>query len=261
MSSPLPLPKYHRVYLVLREQLDEGRFDAGVPTEAALMQQFGVSRVTVRRALERLVLEGLIERAPGRGTTPVKRATALTPPPVELPGRLSGLLESIVSMGLRTSVQVVALERIKASEAVANALRLTPGVPVHKTVRVRSTSEGPVSHITTYLPHELMRGIGRRELTRKPVLVLLGEAGVRIGRASQIISASLADGAVAGHLDVAVGSALLAVRRLVYDADERPVLWLHGLYRPDRYQYELALSQVGDIDAKVWVRKDPSRFH
>ena len=54
--SQMPLPKYHQIYLVLREQLDEGRFADGLPGELALMEQFGVARVTVRRALERLVV-------------------------------------------------------------------------------------------------------------------------------------------------------------------------------------------------------------
>ncbi|MEO6032048.1 MAG: GntR family transcriptional regulator, partial [Burkholderiaceae bacterium] len=74
MSTQLPLPKYHRIYLVLREQLQEGRFDAGLPGEIALMQQFGVARVTVRRALERLADEGLSQRSPGRGTTAIRSA-------------------------------------------------------------------------------------------------------------------------------------------------------------------------------------------
>ena len=68
MSAALPLPKYHRIYLVLREQLEEGRFARGVPGELSLMRQFGVARVTVRRALEQLAQEGLIAREPGRGT-------------------------------------------------------------------------------------------------------------------------------------------------------------------------------------------------
>ena len=51
METTLPLPKYHQIYLVLREQLDEGRFADGMPGELALMAQFGVARVTVRRAL------------------------------------------------------------------------------------------------------------------------------------------------------------------------------------------------------------------
>jgi GntR family transcriptional regulator len=78
----------------------------------------------------------------------------------------------------------------------------------------------------------------------------------------QTVSARLADAEVAGHLEVAVGSALLAVRRLIYDEQERPVQWLHGLYRPDRYEYEMHLSRVGSIDAKVWVSRDLSaQFH
>ena len=51
LSSGLPLPKYHQIYLVLREQLQDERFAAGLPGELALMQQFSVARVTVRRAL------------------------------------------------------------------------------------------------------------------------------------------------------------------------------------------------------------------
>ena len=83
-----------------------------------------------------------------------------------------------------------------------------------------------------------------------------------VGGAQQTISARLADAQVATHLGVAVGSALLAVRRLIHDEQGRPVQWLHGLYRPDRYQYQMRLSRVGSIDAKVWVSEELSaQFH
>lgn len=256
----MPLPKYHQIYLVLREQLHEGRFAEGLPGELALMAQFGVARVTVRRALEQLASEGLIERNPGR------RTRAL-PPPVLGDGpsgksmeraNLRGLLENLVTMGLHTSVKVIDVATITASTQVAEALQLKLGDPVQKAVRVRSTKEGPLSHITTYVPDTIARRFGRRELSKKPILVLLEESGVKVGRAHQTISARLADNVLAQHLDVSVGSALLAVRRLIYDEDERPVQWLHGLYRPDRYTYEMQLSRVGSIDAKVWVSKDVS---
>jgi len=261
MRSPVPVPKYHQVYLVLREQLAEGRFDGGsLPGELQLAEDFGVARVTVRKALERLVAEGLVARAPGRGTVPVARSA----PAVEGPqqAQLTGLLENIVSMGLRTDVEVLSCETVPAPDAVARQLRLAPGAPVQKAVRVRSTREGPLSHITTYVPAALARGFGRKELARRPILLLLEAQGVRIGRAQQSISARLADADVAPHLDVAVGSALLSVQRLIFDADDRPVQWLQGLYRPDRYQYEMQLSRVGDIDAKVWVSKAlTAQFH
>ena len=266
MASALPLllPKYHQVYLVLREQLAEGRYAGGVPAEMRLMEQFGVARVTVRKALERLATEGLIARAPGRGTV------ALQPrPPTSTaadrggstPGQgregtraqLSGLLENIVTMGLRTAVKVVSCEIVSATDAVAQQLAIEVSAPVQKAVRVRSTREGPLSHITTHVPAALARGFGRRELARKPILVLLEESGVRIGRATQSISARLADATVAPLLGVNVGSALLAVNRLIRDDQDRPVQWLQGLYRPDRYQYEMQLSRVGEVDAKLWL--------
>ncbi len=267
MSVGMPLPKYHQIYLVLREQLHEGRFDAGVPGEVVLMAQFGVARVTIRRALSLLSEEGLIERAPGRGTRPVHRGqetpSGLRPAsPAGQTARLTGLLENLVTMGLRTTVSVLSVNTLKAPDEVAQALQLSPGVPVQKAVRVRSTSEGPLSHITTWVPESMAGGFGRRELATKPILVLLEEAGVRVGRAEQTISARLADVEMARHLDVAVGSALLAVRRLIYNEDDKPVQWLHGLYRPDRYEYQMQLSRVGSIDAKVWVSKELSaNFH
>ncbi|VTU13857.1 putative HTH-type transcriptional regulator YidP [Variovorax sp. SRS16] len=262
--SQMPLPKYHQIYLVLREQLEEGRFADGLPGELALMAQFGVARVTVRRALERMSAEGLISRNPGRRTRPVAPPAAAEGRAADGKGRahLHGLLENLVTMGLHTSVKVIDVATIPASAAVAQALQLQLGDPVQKAVRVRSMRAGPLSHITTYVPAEIAQQFGRRELARKPILMLLEESGVKVGRAHQTISARLADNVLAGHLDVAVGSALLAVRRLVYDDADKPVQWLHGFYRPDRYTYEMQLSRVGSIDAKVWINQDvPAPFN
>jgi len=260
MSPALPLPKYHQIYLVLREQLAEGRFAAGLPGELALAGQFGVARITVRKALEQLAAEGLIDRARGRGTVPRPAAASAPRAPDRM--HLTGLLENIVSMGLRTKARVLSCDVIPASDAVAQALQVAAGTPVQKAVRVRSTKEGPLSLITTHVPATLATGFGRRELAKKPILILLEESGVHIGRALQTISARLADAAVARELGVAVGTALLAVTRLILDDNDRPVQWLHGLYRPDRYQYEMQLSRVGGIDAKVWVSTElTAQFH
>jgi GntR family transcriptional regulator len=247
MLSAFPVPKYHRVYLVLHEQLRDGRFHSGVPPETELMQQFGVARVTVRKALERLSDEGLIKREPGRGTHPVVQKRA----------PLSGLLENLVTMGMDTSVKVVSADFVQASDDIASALHLNAAnLKVQKAVRVRSTKEGPISLITTYVPHSIAKHFGKRELAKKPILVLIEQAGVKVGRAEQNISACLADSLAAEHLSVEVGSALLTVKRKVYNSQDEPIQWLHGLYRPDRYEYVMALSRMGDIDAKVWVSRN-----
>lgn len=258
MASATPLPKYHQVYLVLREHVAAGRYGEGLPGELQLVQQFGVARSTVRKALERLETEGLIDRRPGRGT----RLRKTVAPAVDQAARLGGLLENIVSMGMRTQVRVLSVSIVTAPAAISRRLMLPTGSRVQRAARVRSNHDGPLSHITTWVPAELSRGFGRRELAQEPILLLLERAGVRIGRAAQSISACPAEATVAAQLGVSPGTALLAVDRLVYDVDERPVQWLQGLYRPDRYQYEMQLSRVGGLAAKVWVSTElNAQFH
>lgn len=252
MQQSLPLPKYHSVYLVLKERLRDGIYDIRVPGEMELMEEFGVSRATMRKALENLSTEGLIERAAGRGTRRVQ-APADDAPVKAGASRLAGLLDNIVAASLDTTVKVLEHDTVEASGPVAATLGIAPRAEVLRAVRVRSTRAGPVSHITTWIPRDLARGLGRKQLGKKAILVLLEESGVAIGRATQSISAKQADAAVALALEVPLGSALLSVNRIVFDTNEQPVLWLQGLYRPDRYEYEMDLSRVGDIDAKVWV--------
>jgi GntR family transcriptional regulator len=256
MTVSLPLTKYHQIYLVLRQQIEEGRHADGLPPELELARQFDVGRVTVRHALEQLVDEGLIVRVAGRGTRPTTRAEQKAlgrrPRDAAHPAtRLTGLMENIVQASRGTTVKVLEWRVVPASDMLAQALQMAEGEAVRKVVRRRSSRQGPVSHITSYLPEERVVGFGRADLTRKPMLLLLEESGVQWGRARQTLSARQADAEVAGLLDVALGTALLSVQRLVYDASDRPVQLLQGLYRPDRYEYQMELSQVGGIEARV----------
>lgn len=259
LDTSLPLSKYHQVYLVLLEQLQEGRHAGGLPGELELARQFGVGRITVRRALDQLAQEGRILREAGRRTRPA----AGVPQPAGRAGQsagapsapLKGLLGNIVNASRGTTVKVLDWRVIEASPEMAQALQVDAGEKVRKAVRRRSIAAGPVSHITTYVPEALVRGFGRADLAGKPMLQLLQEAGLEAGRAVQTVSARQADAKVAAELQVPVGAALLWVRRLVYDVQERPMQLLHGLYRPDRYEYRMELSQVGSIDAQIVAKE------
>jgi GntR family transcriptional regulator len=252
-DATLPVPRYHQIYLVLREQLAEGRFDPArpLPGELELAQSFGVSRVTMRAALDRLAEEGLIVRQRGRGTFARPQSA-----PAASRAPLSGLLENILSMGLRTTVRLVDLATVPAPPDAAEALKLDFGDPVQKAVRVRSYRGAPLSHITTFVPERFAASFGRRELAAKPMLTLLEEAGVKVASADQAISAKLADHAVAPLLDTDIGSPLLAVTRTVYDEAGTPVQFLRGLYRPDRYEYRMHLTRSGGDTPRVWVNDD-----
>jgi GntR family transcriptional regulator len=252
--SEAVVPLYHQIYVVLRQQIVEGRFGQGpLPGEIDLAKQFHASRVTMRRVFDRLVQEGLVRRHRGLGTFvnphPVKPVTTTEE-------RSASLLDNIIDMGQKTSVKVISIDEVHATPEVAEALDLSPGDPVVKIIRVRHYRNRPLSHITVYLPAELGRPITRKALEEQPVLRLLESSGVRLGRASQVLSARLADVVVAPLLDVPVGGALLAVRRVVKDADGRPVQFLLGQYRPDRYEYRMELSPAGADSTNVWVENE-----
>jgi GntR family transcriptional regulator len=250
-TSPLPVPRYHQIYLVLRERLAAGEFTQGaLPGELHLARNYGVSRVTLRAALDLLVREKLIVRQRGRGTYVRPGADLPRPAPPRL-----GLLENLVAMGLKTRVRVLELADVAAPADIAAVLRIASGEKVQKAVRVRSHRGGPVSHLTTYVPVAVAR-FGRGQLAATPMLELFDQAGVKVAGAEQTVSAKLADPTTAQLLEVEIGAPLLAVTRVVYDQVKRPVQLLRGLYRPDRYHYQMQLTRGGDDIPRVWVTND-----
>jgi GntR family transcriptional regulator len=118
---------------------------------------------------------------------------------------------------------------------------------------VRHLEDAPMALITTWLPLDVTSKLTLERLANQSLLRLIEASGVRIDRASQVVSARLADVATAQYLDVAVGAPLLSVQRIVREMSGRPVQLLQGLYRPDRYEYRMELSRVGEDRARLWI--------
>jgi GntR family transcriptional regulator len=245
----LPTPLYHQIYVLLREQILSGVYAdrALVPTEQALGERFGVSRITAKRALDELAAEGLVVRQRGRGTTVVGRL-----PSRPLTANISGLLENLLMLGLKTSVAIVEFAYVAAPEAVRKALDLRDGAEVQRAVRVRSHDGAPLSYTVSFVPAAIGRAYDKRDLMTNPLLALLERAGILIGSADQTIGAALADTVVAPLLGVRVGSPLLSITRTVFDQNGRPVEHINILYRPDRYQYRMKLTRVQGRATKLW---------
>jgi GntR family transcriptional regulator len=246
-------PLHHQVYVVLRQQLAENAYppESPMPTENELARLFGVSRITVRRALDRLQAEGLVSRQRGRGTF----AQPTLQRPVIQAG-LRGIFENLVSMGLRTQVRLVEFGYVGATPEVAAALGVARGAPVQKAVRVRRYKGTCFSHLTTYLPEDLGRSFTEAELVGQPLLLLLERAGVVVSSADQAMSAKLADTIVAPLLEVEPGTALLWVRRTVRDQNARAVEYLEALYRPDVYEYDMTMARVDGAEGRLWAPRD-----
>lgn len=240
-----PLPLYHRVYLLLRQRITEGGFAGGAPMpgEHELAAAHGVSRITVRRALDRLEQEGFVVRRRGAGT--------FARMPVAEPKRenLRGLIENLLAMGLRTQVTLVDFAYLPVPPDIATALEIPVGTLAQKSVRVRSAPGAgvPFSHLTAWVPEEIGRRYGPRDLAARPLLHLLERAGEPAARAEQVISAKLADAHVAPLLGVEQGSALLWVRRQVRDSAGRVIEAIEALYRPELYEYTLDMVRADGL--------------
>ncbi len=256
VSDSLRMPLYHQIYLVLRQQILSGAYDYDdlVPSELELVEEYDVSRVTARRALDELAEEGLVKRERGKGTRVQFRR-----PSMPLESSVEGLLENLLAMGLETGVRLIDFEYVSANDEVANALDCPLGTIVQRAVRVRSFDSGPFSYLVTYVPQDIGRNYDANDLASQPLLQLLERSGVVVEGAQQRISATLADADVAEFLETEVGAALLEIRRIVSDEDGRPIEFIRALYRPDRYQYQMVLSRVRGKDMNTWSPSQPGK--
>jgi len=249
------VPLYHQIFLILRNRIFGGEVQSGemVPGEQELALEFNVSRITAKRALNELASAGLVVRERGRGTRVTHRPKA---PAVT--SSIEGWLENISLMGIATEARVLDFDYLAASEDIAHALEIEPGMDVQHAVRVRSLDGEPMSYLVTYVPADIGRQYDREDLDTKPLLLLLELAGVKVASARQTISATLADSEVASALSVHAGTPLIEVRRVVRDSAGRPVEYIRALYRPDVYHFEMSMNRVREREGMRWATQTSS---
>ncbi len=240
--------KARRVYLLLRDDISSGQHVPGglLPGEQRLAEQYGVSRVTIRRALDALEADGLVERRAGSGTRVVD-----APASEAMSADLTTLIPQLVQMG-QHSARLLSFSYDEPPARVAREMGLEPGVRVQTAVRVRTAGGQPFSHLTTHVPEDVARNYSEADLAGTPLYQLLERSGVEVASAHQTVSATLAAPEVAAALDVSEGSGLLTLRRIVRDTGGRVVEHLSALYRPDRFKLEMTLTRVGSDEARHW---------
>ncbi|MFA6117442.1 MAG: GntR family transcriptional regulator [Sphingomonas sp.] len=236
-----PVPLYHQIFLQLRGEIASGQRAVGsrLPTEQQLSQTFGVSRITARRALDELAQAGLVARKQRIGTIVTSHPAAK---PIE--GDIDQAMESLIAFGRNTQVRLIELETVPAAPPMSELLDVEPDADLVRAVRVRWQDDAPLGHYVTHVPAALGVNLTAESLSKTPMLALIREAGIRIGAADQIITATLADAALASLLQVDMGSALLRVSRTVFDPGKRPIQHIQAHFRPDRYQIRLDLHGV-----------------
>jgi GntR family transcriptional regulator len=221
-------------------EIAAGRLKPGdqVPTEVELTLKFGVSRTTVRQALQDLVTAGLINRQPGRGSY-------VSHPRIEQElVRLTGFVEDMQSLGLKATARPVLIETIPADDIVAKRLGLRTGDVVTHIQRVRLANDEPISFDDTFLPGPIGEEIAREDLTADPIFWLLEEKyGVRLGEADYAIEATTAPPLVARNLGIGVDAPILLIERTTYASDGRPIDFERLHYIGERMRYRVRLRR------------------
>ena len=240
VSTDAGVPLHRQLFLVLHDEIERGLIAPGdpLPTEQTLCDQFGVSRITVRRALADLAEQGYIERRQGVGSF-VREHGPTEPADLSLAGRsyMDGLRQS----QFETEVEVVELGTRRPPRTIAEALG-TSGELLHivRVRRQRRTGE-PLIVSDAWLPNELADTLTESALLRSPLYGLLSDAGVVMDRVQHEITAEIAGPRNAHLLDTAIGAALLRLNRLVFVAGV-PHHQLSVLLSPNRSRVVMSQS-------------------
>ncbi|MGW3171381.1 GntR family transcriptional regulator [Streptomyces sp. NPDC001153] len=232
-TSPVPL--YYQFARQLEAAIEHGTLAPGdlLGNEVDLSVRLGLSRPTVRQAIQSLVDKGLLVRRRGVGTQVVHSK-------VRRPLELSSLYDDLESAGQEPTTRVLRNEHIPAGAELAAALGIAEGTEVTVLERLRCTHGRPVAFLCNYLPASLLE-LPTRQLESTGLYRMMRSAGIVLHSARQSIGARSATAEEGALLEEREGAALLTMRRTAYDVTGRPVEYGSHVYRASRYAFDFQL--------------------
>ncbi|MBA2284058.1 MAG: GntR family transcriptional regulator [Ktedonobacteraceae bacterium] len=250
-----PLPKYYQIKEIILRRINEGIWSPGaaIPSEPELCAEFGVSRITIRRAISDLTYDGKVYTIQGKGTFVAR-------PKVEESFVQSafGIYEDFRRRGLTLTTTVLQQKVIPVPEVAQDRLKLHPHDRVHMIMRLRSVLEEKLLVSTTYIPFDLCPGLEHDDLSQSSLYELLeSRYGLHVGRGERLVEATAARPGDALVLAIAVGSPLLLLDTLAYLPDGRPLEWSTILHRGDRMRMRLTFVPASE-EAAVSADGRPS---
>jgi GntR family transcriptional regulator len=232
-------PMFEQLKNVVLQMIAEGKYKPGdiLPSERELAEIYGVSRVTVRQALNVLVQDNVVFKKQGKGTfVSTKRIER------KLDGLL-GFVEEFVVSGMQCEVSVLKQKYVAAPADVIEVLRLPKNSEIFLLVRSISV-EGHILGVDyTYLPSGVAYQFDKIDFRKAIVYRLLEKNGYKLISAEQTISAEIPDSQDCSLLSVTQKTPMLVIRRTVYVEMDLPISYSKALYRGDSYRYSLTLSR------------------
>jgi GntR family transcriptional regulator len=242
MSSGFDIaaPLYAQVETALASDIGTATLPPGsqLPSEDSLTARFGVSRTTVRKAVENLIARGLVEIRRGRGTFVTE------PKIVQDMTELSGFVEDMVALGRNPTARLLDKRPVQASKVVAQQLGILAGTQVFRIERVRLADGVALSFDETYLPLDIGEQVAKHDLEIEPIFSLLEDKyDLPLIEAQYQLEAVTADEKIAQALAVEVGSPIFRIERTCYCEGRGPVDYERLYYRGDLIKFVTRLSR------------------
>lgn len=236
-SSDIPL--YRQLYRVLQSKIknSELRPNDKIPSERSLAATYGISRYTVRKAIDLLLAEGLAYRQHGRGiyVSPVHINNKL---------KLTGFSEQMERYGIPHESQVACAQEIKADEDIAGHLDIDAGDTVYALKRIRLLGGKPLGVEWAYLPLDYLSGLTNYDFSEVSLYETLEkELGIQLDHAEQTIRAREATPEELGLLNLENPGVVLELQRETYDEFARVIEYCLSAYHPERYTLTVFLSR------------------
>ena len=235
------IPYYLQLADILKRDI-EGRGSSRepyqLPSENELAARQGITRATVRRALDVLEREGWIYREKGRGSFAATRRVEH-----EL-SKLVSTTEDMRKRGWSLTTKLLSVERVAAPPRVARALEIREGDPCYKLLRLRIVEDEPISLQTPYLPAELCPDLEKHDLTASLWRLLETRYGLRLWTGHEILRARCVLPHEEGLLQLDRCTAVMYMERVTYAATGQAVEYLEAVWRGDRYDFTVTLSRA-----------------
>jgi DNA-binding GntR family transcriptional regulator len=230
-----PIPLYFQVSSRLEKAIHSGAIPAGarLENEISIASRLGLSRPTIRRAIQDVVDKGLLVRRRGIGTQVVQGT-------VTRQVELTSLYEDLKNSHHEPGTQVLSHEIRPATKEAADAFGIPVGSDIVFLRRQRSTDTVPVAVLENYLPMEFA-DITTEQLESRGLYQILTSRGVSIRIAKQKIGARRAHDDEAALLDIEENSPVLTMERVAFDNSGAAIEYGHHCYRPDMYSFETTL--------------------
>lgn len=238
MSENVPL--YRQIYEDLRDSIADGTYPVGarLPSETELVGYYGVSRLTVRRAIADLAADGFLVTEQGRGSFVRKHKLWAS-------NLRSSVTKSFTDIcfeaGLKAGARVVSEEIVRSPRHYAQALGVAEGSLLICIRRIRTADDWPIIDEYTYLPYERYEGILAKDLTDASIFQAVQEVGGMrpLHTQDQLISAVNATADQARELNVPTGAALLKRSAIFVGADGKPISVSRSFFVGGRFSFEV----------------------